>query len=427
MSYSKLSNTHDNISKLLQALLTGGIEASDFRLEINQFSQTMVKNLFRDSLPRFSSTLRDKFTNVFTKYFFNDRIIKLNDLWRFVGYKDFWIETRKLHDVVYSRNMSFNDIKKYFDRNLLSRVVRTNLSFLEQKIVNKLNNDPFILFKTIASDLSISEKKVSTIISNLRSRGIYLGSFVNYPSLNSFEFFAFDSSIIENEEIQFADEILLFPKLKLIHGIYSKKTRNSSLFQVLEKRIISNPLIFCKGITIQDWREHASSKHYTNTRFQHFSDSAEMFLDSSKDYIIHLMRNCEIDYKRPEIQKIAQTHNVSTRTLFRIKSKLKEKKILQPRLVIENSDLLNIVIISPHDLIELYNKVPFIRSFKVKNNEYDSNWISFLSIFASDFKFLYSKINNNAEIYQVINKKNLKTLDNKDMSIMPFKHKVYTK
>ena len=132
MSYSNLSITHDNISKLLQALLTGGIEASDFRLEINQYSQTMVKNLFRDSLPRFSSTLRDKFANIFTKYFFNDRIIKLNDLWKFVGYKDFWIETRKLHDVVYSRNMSFNEIKRYFERNLLSRVVRTNLSFLEQ-------------------------------------------------------------------------------------------------------------------------------------------------------------------------------------------------------------------------------------------------------------------------------------------------------
>ena len=139
------------------------------------------------------------------------------------------------------------------------------------------------------------------------------------------------------------------------------------------------------------------------------------------------MRNCEIDYKKPEIQKIAQAHDVSERTLFRIKSNLKEKQILQPKLVIENNDLLNIVIISPHELIELYNKVPFIRSFKVKNNEYDSNWISFLSIFATDFKFLYSKINNNAEIYQVINKKNLKSLDKKNRSIMPFKHKVYTK
>jgi len=427
MSYSKRSNTHDNISKLLQALLTGGIEASDFRLEISQFSQTMVKNLFRDSLPRFSSNLRDKFTNIFTKYFFNDRIIKLNDLWKFVGYKDFWVETRKLHDVVYSRNMNFNEIKKYFERNLLSRVVRMNLSYLEQKIVNKLNNDPFILYKTIASDLKISEKKVSTIISNLRSRGIYLGSLVNYPSLNSFEFFTFDSKIIEKEEIQFADEFLLFPKLRLIHGIYSKRISNNSFFQVLEKRIISNPSIFCKGITIQDWREHASSKHYTKARLRNSNNSAEMFLDSNKDYIIHLMRNCEIDYKRPEIQKIAHKHEISARTLFRIKSKLKEKGILQPRLVIENNDLLNIVIISPHEFIELYNKIPFIRSFKVKNNEYDSNWISFLSIFATDFKFLYSKINNNAEIYQVINKKNLKSLDNQNMSIMPFKHKVYTK
>ncbi len=427
MSYSKLSNTHDNISKLLQALLTGGIEASDFRLEISLFSQTMVKNLFRDSLPRFSSNLRDKFTNIFAKYFFNDRIIKLNDLWRFVSYKDFWVETRKLHDIVYSRNMNFSEIKKYFERNLLSRTVRTNLSFLEQKIVSKLCNDPFILYKTIASDLSISEKKVSTIISNLRSRGIYLGSLVNYPSLNSFEFFTFDSDIIKNNEIQFADELLLFPKLKLIHGVYAGRISNNSFFQVQEKRIISNPSIFCKGITIQDWREHASSKHYTKTKLQNLNDSAEVFFDSNKDYIIHLMRNCEIDYKRPEIQNIAQTHDVSARTLFRIKSKLKEKGILQPRLVIENSDLLNIVIISPHELIELYNKVPFIRSFKVKNNDYDSNWISFLSIFATDFKFLYSKINNNAEIYQVINKKNLKSLDSQNLSIMPFKHKVYTK
>ena len=427
MSYSKQSKTQDNISRLLQALLTGGIEASDFRLEINQFSQTMVRNLFRDSLPRFSSTLRDKFTDVFTKYFFNDRIIKLNDLWRFVSYKDFWVEARKLHDIAYSRNMGFNEIKKYFERNLLSRAVRSNLSYLEQKIISKLDINPFVLYKTIASDLGISEKKVSTIISNLRSRGIYLGSLVNYPSLNSFEFFTFDSRIIVNKEIQFADEFLLFPKLKLIHGIYSKRISSGSLFQVLEKRIICNPTIFCKGITIQDWREHASSKHFTKTRLQQSNDSAEIFLDSNKDYIIHLMRNCEKDYKRPDIQKIAQAHEVSARTLFRIKSKLKEKGILQPKLVIENNDLLNIVIISPHELIELYNKIPFIKSFNVNSNEYDSNWISFLSIFATDFKFLYSKINNNAEIYQVINKTNLKSIDNQNMSIMPFKHKVYTK
>ena len=149
-----------------------------------------------------------------------------------------------------------------------------------------------------------------------------------------------------------------------------------------------------------------------------FSDSV---ISTNKDYILHLMKNCENDYKKPEIQKIAQIHNISERTLFRTKSKLKERKIIQPKLVIENNDLFNIVIISSQELVELYNKVPNIRSFEIQDYEFNTLWVSFLSIFATDFKFLYSEINKNTEIYQVINKKVIKFLGNNNIQVLPFK------
>ncbi|MEE9409776.1 MAG: winged helix-turn-helix domain-containing protein [Candidatus Heimdallarchaeota archaeon] len=416
-----MSDIHNEISGLIKALITGGIEASDFRLEISQFSQTMVKNLFRDSIPRFTSTHKEKFTDIFIRNFFNDRKIKVNDLWKFVGYKDFWIEIRKLHDIGYERSMNFNEIMKYFERNLYSRNAKINLNYLEQRIVDRLADNPSILYKEVADEMNVSEKRVSTIIKNLRSKGIYIGSLVNYPSLSCSEFFTFDFKAASSENVIFADEFLLFPKLKLYHGVCSRRNNSSSFYNIQKKKIICNPIAFYKSITIQDWQNHHPSEVSLKGNLHDCTDFSDSVISTNKDYILHLMKNCENDYKKPEIQKIAQIHNISERTLFRTKSKLKERKIIQPKLVIENNDLFNIVIISSQELVELYNKVPNIRSFEIQDYEFNTLWVSFLSIFATDFKFLYSEINKNTEIYQVINKKVIKFLGNNNIQVLPFK------
>ena len=67
MTLSDNFDHNSDVLRLINELMNGLIEASDFRLGINQFSTTKVRNLFRDSLPYFSSKLKDKFVNIFLR------------------------------------------------------------------------------------------------------------------------------------------------------------------------------------------------------------------------------------------------------------------------------------------------------------------------------------------------------------------------
>lgn len=409
-------NLNSNVLRLINELLSGVTEASDFRLKINQFSTTKVRNLFRDSLPQFSSKLRDKFVNIFLRYFFNNRQIEFNVLWKFVGYRDFWYQVKKFHDFIYSRDMNFNNVVQYFERTLLRGNTKPRFGYLEKKIIEWINKDPSILNKEIASKLDISQKKVSVIIKNLKTKGIFLGSLVDYKRVDSYEFFSFSNVSKNKEDILFFDEYTLFPNFKLAQGVMVKKIKDNSLFYVLNKKISCNVKALNHGISIQDWQEHVKIEKTKTSPSICSNNNVKLEAIVNKEYVLHLMRNCEIDFKKPDITEISQKYSISTRTLFRAKTKLKDQGIIDPRMVIESDELMTLLVISDKELLELYNKVPYIKTYQIQAIGDGTRWISFLSIFIQDFKFLYPLINKKAEIFQIMTKKRKELLKSDSFS-----------
>ena len=424
-----LSDNYDFNSEVLQLineLLCGVIEASDFRLQINRFSPTKVRNLFRDRLPHFSSKLRDKFVDIFLRYFFNNRQIESNDLWKFVGYRDFWCQIKKFHDFVYSRDMNFNYVVQYFDRNLIRGSNKPIFGYMEKKIIEWLNKDPSILNKEIANILNISQKKVSVTIKNLKSKGIFLGSLVDYKEVDCYEFFTFDDISKNKEDFLFFDEYTLFPEFKLIQGVTFNKLRNNRFYYVLRKKVFSNVEALNHGISVQDWRKQSKIKNIVPVQSTCNVHSMNPELILNKEYIIHLMRNCEIDFKKPDITEISQRYDISTRTLFRAKTKLKNHGIINPCLVVESEELMTLLVMSDKELLELYNKVPHIKTYEIQTIGEETRWISLLSVFIHDFKFLYPLINKKAEIFQIITKKRKKLLKSNNLPAIQSEHKIYT-
>jgi DNA-binding Lrp family transcriptional regulator len=425
MTVSENYDSNSEVLHLIRELFNGITEASDFRLKINQFSTTKVRNLFRDSLPLFSSKLRDKFVNVFLRYFFNNRQIDFNDLWKFVGYRDFWCQIKKFHDFIYTRDMNFNNVVHYFENSLLKRDIKPRFSYLEKKIIEWIDKDPFILNKDIAQKLEISQKKASVIIRNLKTKGVFLGSLTDYRRVGSYEFFSFTSISREERKIAFFDEYNLFPEFKLVHGVIFNQINNSSFFYVKSKKTFCNVRALHHGISIQDWREHIKTERANqNLSFNNTSFEIDSF--KNKNYILHLMRNCEFDFRKPDIVEISQKQNISTRTLFRAKTKLKDQGIIKPCMVIESDELMTLLVLSEKELLELYSKVPYARAYQIQDMSGDTRWVSFLSVFTQDFKFLYSLINKKTEIFQIISKNRKDLLVNNSFSPIQSEHKIYT-
>ena len=65
--------------------------------------------------------------------------------------------------------------------------------------------------------------------------------------------------------------------------------------------------------------------------------------------------------------------------------------------------------------MELYNKLPFIESFELSGHNEDIFWLSLVSIFPSDFRTIYSVYKDIAEVFLVLNKKQIKILKADDI------------
>ena len=136
-------------SALIDSLLNGTISAYDFKKEITRTKKTIPKIgtkrkfctkilslfrrfwksesvyskpilLFRDSLPKFSLSLRSKFTEAFRFFFFDIEPSNDNELVQFTVHDDFWYNIRLLHDDYYTREMTLNDIVNFFETHLVS-------------------------------------------------------------------------------------------------------------------------------------------------------------------------------------------------------------------------------------------------------------------------------------------------------------------
>ncbi|MHA1198899.1 MAG: hypothetical protein ACTSQF_06060 [Candidatus Heimdallarchaeaceae archaeon] len=413
MDVQDSTDTSYSVSQLIDSLTTGEINPSDFGVKINQYSQTMTKNLFRDSLPKFNSSLRSKTTDVFIRYFFNNESYQDNDLWKFVDYKDFWVQLRNFHDSIYSRNMDFNEVIKFFEENLSSASSRPNLSYLEQRVIEQLDQFPYLLNKDLAKKFNVSEKKISNLMNGLRTKGISLGSSIDYSALDSHEFFTLGNNDLRDDNAVLLQKYELFPSFSMCYGVSSEKIGAPLTYNVISKKILCNTRILTVGISTKAWNKHPVRRVQVACSIQKEEQTDFYVTPVSKDYILQLVRNCETDFKRPNIKQIANIFNVSIRTLFRIKSKLRDIGIIEPRIILENDELMTIVIISEKELVEFYNKVPYIRSYEVQDDENNIKWMTFLSIFPNDFNFIYKKANKSVDIFQVIEKRVLdQTIDN---------------
>ena len=411
------------ISHLIESLGYGEINPSDFGVKINQYSQTMVKNLFRDSLPKFNSNLRLKITDIFVRYFFNDISYMDNEFWKFVDYKDFWVQLRNFHDFIYSRSMDFTDVIAFFEENLICSNDHLNLSFLEKRIIEQLDQTPYLLHKDLAKKFKVSEKKISNIMTNLKSNNIYLGCLVDYPALDSYEFFTFNRTILEDANSLLLWKYDLFPNFTISYGIALDKLNDSSIYKVINKKIVFNSRILTLGISLKDWSKHPIRRKIKISANQNEDQLPLYVTPISKEYILKLVQNCENDFKRPNIKEIADISNVSIRTLFRIKSKLREEGIIEPRIIVENDELMTILLISDKELVNFYDKVPFIKSYEIQDNENNTKWMSFLSIFPNDFNFIYKNLNKSIEVFQVIEKKIFNQIKDNKNSILHLKQK----
>ena len=402
MDVQDSADVSHSISQLIDSLMRGEICPSDFGVAINKYSQTMTRNLFRDSFPKFNSNLRLKITDVFIRYFFHDESYEINALWKFVDFKDFWVLLGNFHNYIYNKNMILNEIIQFFDENLSSFNNKPDLSFLEQRVIEQLDQFPYLLNKDIAKQFEVSEKTISSLMNNLRDKGISLGSSVDYSALDSFEFFVLGGAEVHDDVLH---EFNLFPNFSLSYGVSSRSVKDPLAFNVLNKRVICNTRVLNMGISLKDWDKHPVISKRQDLQVQEKENPPFYVTPVSKDYILQLARNCEADFKRPQIKKIADFFDVSIRTLFRIKSKLRELEIIKPKIMLEIDDLMIVLIISDKELLEFYNKVPYIRSYEVQDYDGNIKWITFLSIFPKDFNFIYRKNNKSLEIYQVIGRK----------------------
>jgi hypothetical protein len=316
-------------------------------------------------------------------------------------FRNFWPELRKFHDTIYSQGMNLSDIVKFFERTLHRTSYGLKLSFLEKRIIEILGKKPSSLYKQIAEDLGISEKKVSVTLKNLNTRGIYLGGLISYKTFGLHEFFSFNRSDNFGDNAVLIDRYILFPDLNITHGIMPRKKHGPSFYYVKEKKMYFNSNILTKELSIRDWKKQPLPKQKnfsesgTNTELKKVSHEKQ-------PYLSYLLRNCELDFKRPDIKTISESHDVSARTLFRLKSRLIEDEIIQPNMVVESFNLLQVLIVSKSELVELYNKVPFIRTYQIHDDFGDASWLSYLSIFMPDSKYIYSSLIGQAEIFHVI-------------------------
>jgi len=229
---------------------------------------------------------------------------------------------------------------------------------------------------------------------------------MNFSFFNRSEGFGDKTVLIER--------LQLFPDLNITHGIMPLKKHGPSFYYVKEKKMLFNPDILNKGLPIQAWKKHSLIKQ-KNLSDSVASTEVNRVSSEKQPYLSHLLRNCELDFKRPDIKNIAESHDVSARTLFRLKSKLIEDQIIRPNMVVENLDLLQVLLVSKSELVELYNKVPFIRTYQIYDDFGDTSWLSYLSIFMPDFKHIYLSLCYQAEIFQVI-KRQIEGLDANDHS-----------
>lgn len=106
--------------KHFQSLLNGNIIQSRFRKKVGESSLKLIRELFRNNLPRFSTIFRSRVADVFIRYSFRDGSYPSNDLWKFIENPKYWFYLKKFHHEIYSRKTMFNEMIEYLELTISS-------------------------------------------------------------------------------------------------------------------------------------------------------------------------------------------------------------------------------------------------------------------------------------------------------------------
>ena len=108
------------ILKHFQSLKKGSATQSRLRRKIGEQSLELIRELFKENIPRFSTIYRSKVIDAFIQYSFRDESYPTNDILKLIGFPDFWLHLKRFHDGLYSRSTSFNELVEYLEMNLSS-------------------------------------------------------------------------------------------------------------------------------------------------------------------------------------------------------------------------------------------------------------------------------------------------------------------
>jgi len=429
----KEASIHEEIKEirnLIRNLLEGYISPSEFRLKTGKYSQKKVYTLFRDSFPKFETTIKNIIARLFKSYFLSEDYEKNIFLIEYVDYKNFFPELKKFHDSVYFKGMNLKEIENYFLKQLVEKSTFTPIEKEFLKLLNKqIENKEPIVFNKIAKKLNVSNKKITIILNNLKKKGIRLKASIDWKRIGISEYFTLSEKEVD-KSILIKKKYTLFPDLKIQH-ITSLNEDKKAEYRVVNKKYIINIPIILKNRNLS--KQNKIIKQAIMEKKEILENESNYLKNNNirckeiktNDYTLCLLINCAKDYKRPNFKVITENYEISERTLTRIKQKFVEQEIIKPEIRIKSKNHVRILLITETQQSFLYSLLPALEEYQVIDKRNNQSWFYIIQIWREDVESLLKTLKKYSKCYLVINEET-KYYQGKKMQLIQ-KEKMYSK
>ncbi|MHA1203377.1 MAG: hypothetical protein ACTSSL_00305 [Candidatus Heimdallarchaeaceae archaeon] len=416
------------IRRLIENLLEGYISPTEFRTKTAKYSQKKVYTLFRDSFPKFETTIKNIVVRLFKSYFFSKDYEKNIFLIEYVDYKNFFPELKQFHDSVYFKGMNLKEIENYFLKQLVEKSTFTPLEKEFLKLLNEqIESKEPIIFNKIAKKLNVSNKKITIILNNLKKKGIRLKASIDWKKIGINEYFTLSEKEV-GKSILIKKNYTLFPDLKILYIISLSEDKTAD-YRVVNKKYIINIPIILKNRNLS--KQNKIMEQVILQKKEHLEDKSNYLKINSanhkekktNDYILSLLVNCAKDYKRPNFKVITENYEISERTLTRTKQKFVDQEIIKPEIRIKSKNHVKILLITKSQQSFLYPLLPSLEEYNVIDKLNNQSWFYILQIWREDVEDLLKILKKYSNCYLVINEET-KYYPGKKMQIMQEK-KVY--
>ncbi|MHA1868161.1 MAG: hypothetical protein ACTSXD_08940 [Candidatus Heimdallarchaeaceae archaeon] len=389
---AKIHEEIKEIKELIENLLKGYISPTEFRMKKVKYSQKKVCTLFRDSFPKFETTIKDIIVRLFKSYFFSKEYEKNIFLMEYADYKNFFPELKQFHDSIYFKGMNLKEIENYFSRQLVEKNTFTPLEKEFLKLLNEqIENKESIIFNEIAKRLNVSNKKITIIINNLRKKGIKLEASIDWKKVGINEYFSLSEKEVGKSTL-IKKNYTLFPDLK-IQQVISLNENETADYKIVNKKYIVNIPIIIKNRNLS--KQNKIIEQIMLQKNEKLKDKQYLVHDNTNhtekksiDYIISLLVNCSKDYKRPNFRQITENYEISERTLTRAKQRFVQQGIINPEIKIKSKNHVKILLITKTKKVFLYPLLPSLEEYHVVDKKNNQLWFYILQIWREDIEDL---------------------------------------